>query len=445
MADKKHFNRILAFMLSILLALGNFFGDWPVVQAANADHDHSGYTAWKDTSAMPQTAGSYYLDVDVALSSEWQVPSGRTNLCLNGHTISQGEASGQRVVTIPSGAELYLYDETDKGKITGGVAEEGGGVRVDAGGTFVMDGGTITENQATYDLGGGSGGGVCVYGGTFTMNGGVISGNTALMQHGGGVAVKYSGTFTMNGGEITKNLADNQYTNRSGGGLYVDSSSSATMNGGKISGNTATSSGGGVHTDGTFTMNGGEISGNTAEATNSTDEGGGGVGNSKEFIFNGGTITGNKAKYGGGVLYSWSGSRSMQISGKAVIYGNTDLDGAQNNVWLGEGKVITVAGDLTSGAQIGISVEGLGTAGSAIDITGANSKDYSGFFKADNTKNAIKNNANTVQLILGEGTGEGGGSVTAAFEGSGTAEDPYRITGRNDLKKRSLAVLGGEN
>ena len=315
MANKNRFNRMLAFMLSILLALGSFFGDWPVVQAANADHNHSGYTAWKDTSALPQTAGSYYLDADVALSSEWQVPAGTTNLCLNSHTITQG-TSGQGVVVISSGAEIHLYDETNEGKITGGTAEFGGGVKVDIGGTFVMDGGTITENASTYNHIHGSGGGVCVYGGTFTMNGGVISDNTAQSQHGGGVAVRYSetssgsgGTFTMNGGKITGNLAGSYSgQRRGGGGLYVSPNSSATMNDGEISGNKATNSGGGVCTDGTFTMKGGIISDNIAESE-TPDDGGGGVANSNVFILSGGTITRNKAKYGGGVLYGkWSSS-----------------------------------------------------------------------------------------------------------------------------------------
>ena len=248
-------------------------------------HTHNNSTAWTAADSLPGTAGSYYLTQSV--SSDWTVPTGEVNLCLNGQTIN-----GK--ITIGSGAKLTLTDcsSDNSGKIQGGVTVNGGtlelyggtiigGVEVGrhsnpaTGSAFTMYGGTISGNTDT--------GGVFLVGTTndtdpprFTMHGGTISGNTAAAPDGGGGGV-YVGekcSFTMDGGTITGNTA----TNGNGGGIYIHfnagnvSISNATITDNKASatGNTSYGHGGGIYSERGVTVKGVTITGN-----NSTFEGGG--------------------------------------------------------------------------------------------------------------------------------------------------------------------------
>ena len=95
-------------------------------------HTHNNSTAWTAADSLPGTAGSYYLTQSV--SSDWTVPTGEVNLCLNGQTIS-----GK--ITVGSGATLTLTDCTGTGKLQG--SRSGSGVSIN-GGTFNLYGGTIT-------------------------------------------------------------------------------------------------------------------------------------------------------------------------------------------------------------------------------------------------------------------------------------------------------------
>ena len=137
------------------------------------------------------------------------------------------------------------------------------------------------------------GSGVSVAFGTFHMEGGSITGNSAT--NGGGVYVFY-GTFNMSGGSITGNTATGDgNTPSTGGGVFVSEDSTFSMSGGSITGNTATSYGGGVYVHDTFT-----------------------------------------------------------VSGGVKISGNNKSDGSNSNVYLSDGKTITVTGVL-SGAEIGVT------------------------------------------------------------------------------------------
>ena len=323
------------------------------VQATHTNHTDSSMNEWKETNALPDVAGSYYLSQNVTLDKTW-VPADNTVLCLNGYSITMNE-DATAVITIKSGVTFTLYDcsDTGNGKITHGTngttgsKYTGRGVSVD--GTFNMYGGEITGNEThetTVGGGGvyvakngvlnmsgsavisgntvyngttfsaGSGGGVNVNGGTFNMNGGTISNNTAD-TYGSGVYVDAKGVFKMSGGTITENLRNggvalsdastfdmydtavisNNEHGADGGGVYVRSSI-FNMYGGTIIGNRVTSSandGGGVALMGTgsiFTMCGGSIVGNE------TLHSGGGVyvDNQNVFYMQGGTITGNNVK-----------------------------------------------------------------------------------------------------------------------------------------------------
>lgn len=191
------------------------------------------------------------------------------------------------------------------------------------------------------------------------ITGGVITGGNT--QRGGGVFVDVVGKFTMNGGTIAGNSADIC------GGVYVEGGTFRMVKG-VISYNLTTGGGGGafVTYGGEFIMGGGTISGNGAYT-------GGGVyvncgvesaGDSK-FTMNGGTISGNSANTGGGV---WNNG-SLTVADNAKI-----IENSGSNVYLSSGKKITVAGALSSGAQIGVTLS-KGYTGAFTQGYGENNKD----------------------------------------------------------------------
>ena len=139
-------------------------------------HTHNNSTAWTAADSLPGTAGSYYLTQSV--SSDWTVPTGEVNLCLNGQTIS-----GK--ITVGSGATLTLTDCTGTGKLQG--SGSGSGVSIN-GGTFNLYGGTITGFVNGVEIGSHND---IKTGSSFTMYGGAITGNKADSSGGGGVRVVY--------------------------------------------------------------------------------------------------------------------------------------------------------------------------------------------------------------------------------------------------------------
>ena len=264
-------------MLSLCMALALCLGLLPATALAagehshpvcggagsctDLDHEHSTvtWTEWSDNDAMPTSVGNYYLTANVTLSSTWTVPTGETQLCLNGHTITYSSKAQGSVIKVPTGATLTITDCAETpGKITGGTGTEdddyntslfqgghyGGGILVQ--GTLNLYGGSIEGNQIPTP--GGSdkdgGGGVFVDGGdsetnespsaAFNMYGGTIKDNAA--GYGGTGVLCRNATFNMYGGTITENAPkDNgQYFS---GGVCLDDCSSMTMTGGEIYGN----------------------------------------------------------------------------------------------------------------------------------------------------------------------------------------------------------------
>ncbi|MBD5410457.1 MAG: hypothetical protein HDR53_05190, partial [Treponema sp.] len=217
---------------------------------------------------------------------------------------------------------------------TSGSGGNGGGVFVSSG-TFTMSGGTISGNTASK-----YGGGVYIYSGTLTMSGGTISDNTAK-SIGGGVYIASSGTFNLTDGTIGGTASAEANTAQYGGGVYVYTGN-FTMEGGTVSGNTATNNGGGVYvSSGTFTMKSGAISGNTT-----TNNGGGVYVYDSNFTMEGGEITDNMASANGGGVYAYG---TFKISGSASIPARED---GMNDVYLANGKTITVAGALTAESPV---------------------------------------------------------------------------------------------
>lgn len=326
-------------------------------------HDEVDFVKWEYNNSLPSVAGSYYLTQDVTVTGTWAVPTGVTNLCLNGHSIRKPDFTR---ITVNNGCTLNLYECDDTVKyvsyalnnnydeITAVSAEapangtkwedyivvNGGfistpkaqGVYVDAGGTFNMYGGTVclcsrgvavSSDTATFNMYGGT---ICachnnpgVYTvGTTTIAGGVIEQNVNSMLGGGIYAER--GTVTVSGGVIRNNRTNESYYD--GGGIYVTSAGTLTISGGEISGNEAGHDGGGVCCKGEFHLSGGSITGNHAGGN------------------------------GGGV----SLGTSNYVSGNPVVQNNTAGEGnAVNNIYVNNYKLV-VENPLTDGAHISVTM-----------------------------------------------------------------------------------------
>ena len=275
--------------------------------------------------------GNYYLTKNLTNETGGHITvSGNVTLCLNGRTL---DLNGKHII-VPTGGSLTICDCGSGGEITGGSAEQGGAVLVD-GGSLTLHSGSITGNTA-------SGGG---------------DGYSGSNRAGGGAVCVNGGSFNMTGGSIEKNAANVTKKNDGGGGVLINSGS-FTMSGGSITGNRVSghnnSTGGGVHVNsGTFTMTGGAISNNSAAY------GGGvtvfkGTAGESSFTLSGGSITGNSAtEIGGGVYVA---SSSFTLSGAPTITANMKNSSA-NNVYLNNSAVITIAGQLTGGNTIGVTMD----------------------------------------------------------------------------------------
>lgn len=406
------------------------------------------FTAWGTADAMPDTAGNYYLTTDVTLASAWNVPSGTTNLCLNGHVLSY--TGNSYVINLQDGRTLNLCDcQTTEHKFT---ANEYGDWSLAPNGGKTVAGGVIT---------GGKRSGVYITGGSLTMYGGNIVGNTGSTGAGVHVdeGIRQGGSFTMEGGTIQGNTYDH------GAGVSVGAESTFTMKGGTIAHNTASDDGGGVYTygsrssNGTFNLEGGTITGNTAA------DGGGGVSVTSLGIFNmtGGSITGNTAKYGGGISIQWgsatvsggsitgntaspssggggvhmdgaSSGSVFNLSGAPVIKGNTTTASKADNIFLlGANSIITLTGPMTNTDPIGVNTSDISESAPVKVITngwtthmGSNAGSYANYFTSNDPQQKPLGKNVGGELTLGAGQSAATYTVTFNANGHGTA--PASIT-----------------
>lgn len=256
---------------------------------------------------------------------------------------------------------------------------EGGGVNMHTGGTFTMYGGEISGNTCP-----GTGGGVVSAAAYLKLYGGTISNNTAD-ERGGGVFTNMPLTIS-DGITITGNKSER------GGGIYTYDED-ITIDGGKITGNTATYGGGvchiGAYRNYTLTISGSAtITGNTAtdgggvyvesgkntsnwnkgqgalqinggSITNNTATGnGGGVYINKRGLLTitGGNVTDNTATVNGGGVYFNGESKKFNISGNINVTGNKK-SGKANNIYLPNGQILKIIGELRNTAPIGVTTE----------------------------------------------------------------------------------------
>lgn len=238
--------------------------------------------------------------------------------------------------------------------------ESGGGIYINGGMLSLESGTAINSNTAK------KGGGIYINAGKAGLSDCTISLNEAY-EDGGAIyaSCEYS-TTTVN--IAKKNDSDDIVIEKNkaerGGAFYGADNARFVMNAGKVSGNYSTGNTpeygggamflwGGTSNYSTFTMNGGEISGNMAKKGGA---GGAvhidhGTGKNAAFIMTGGLLSGNKTtdENGndsklGGAIYVKNGGK-IKLGGSAVIEVKDD----GNDIWLADGKTITVTGTLTPG------------------------------------------------------------------------------------------------
>lgn len=303
-------------------------GDFEIIAEGCLEHFHGeeGYKKWTNSSSLPTTAGNYVLETDLTLSGVWNVPSGVTNLCLNGKVINLNSKN----IVLKNGATLNIYDCSDTvryydadsttgkwtlktdgtsdytttgGIITGGSAALGGAIAVHES-TLNLYGGNIVGNEASSN----NGGGIYTTDSTLLIDGANILGNYAFCSGGGVFAHNTAGT--LNSGNISYNRAcitDNN--GGDGGGLYL-SGCTTTINDCNITHNTNLYDGGGIMNSGggTLTINGGTISDNTTTFWGEWSDycGGAGICNDSEstLILNDGTICDNTGVSNGGGVFN---------------------------------------------------------------------------------------------------------------------------------------------
>ena len=354
------------------------YAQWKIVHV----HDDISFTAWTATNSMPTEAGNYYLVNDVTISNTWNVPTGTTNLCLNGHGIIMNGTN--RVIMVSSGCTLNLYDCGTEAvhKFTVANPSDGGAglAKVDDGlesGYQIFTGGYITGGKAS------QGGGVYVDAGTFNMAGGNIIGNKATASgyyDGGGVFLSAGSRFVMTGGAISYNTSVGR-----GGGLGIMNDATVGLSG-----------------DAKITYN----------CSNNNDWGGGISSFGTLSISENVKITNNK---GGSALHPQQGS--LTISGAPVIFDNEVLANILPDV------KINVTGTLTEGAKLGIY---LGNGGVFTDSSDTTYNDASKFV-SDNPNYSVMKNADG-QLCLGC-------TVTFDAGGHGTAPDAQTVATGSKLTK----------
>ncbi|MCD8116203.1 MAG: InlB B-repeat-containing protein [Oscillospiraceae bacterium] len=354
-------------------------------------------------------------------------------LDLAGHTVTG--VGGKKTVNVEGTLILNDSSEAQTGVITNGRLYIGG-----TSGSCTMNGGTITGNSTT-NLGATAlGGGVYVYG-TFVMNGGTITGNKA--QNGGGVYVD-KGTFTMNGGSIENNTATAY-----GGGVAVHSIKTSASS---------------AH----FVMNGGTISENTAQNGGGVSYRSAVTGNKSSITINDGTIEKNTATKLGGGVYQLAADYVLNLSGNPVITDNTSSNG-KDNLYLLSGGVITLTGELTDGASVGVTTgdDPASTENGIVLITSSEDGttyyvDSAQYFTSDNTAYDVVANSENSAVVLGvkytihfdANGGDDIDDMTVVSSGtykfptsalSGYSQAGWYILGSDNTLSESVYVKGGKS
>lgn len=343
----------------------NFYGEKLIVEKSeiSGNKGNPGGICVAENYAETEIKDTHIID---------NVASSDGGLDLAGESTIEGcEISGNKAVSSTdgvggSGGGLTLAFNNKSCKIINSVIskntanKDGGGIYMIAGSLILESGAAISDNTA-----GENGGGIYINGGEAGLSSCTIKANMAGGNGGAIYASCEDSTTTVN--IAKKNDSDDiiieeNNANR-GGAFYGADNARFVMNAGKVSGNYSEVGGGGAmyiwggtSKYSTFTMNGGEIIGNMAKSGGAggavhIDDG---SGKNAAFIMTGGLLSGNKTtdENGndsnlGGAIYVKNGGQ-IKLGGSAVIA--VENDG--NDIWLADGKTITVTGTLTPGNNV---------------------------------------------------------------------------------------------
>ena len=221
----------------------------------------------------------------------------------------------------------------------------------------------------------------------------------------------------------------------------VDSTANAGTNGtGRIAGG-RTQNGGGIYVE-----DGGSLSFEAGSITNNEADDGGGiyVASGASLRLAGGSIVGNAASGAGGGVAVAPGARAVSVEGAPVVRDNGG-SGSGANVYLPDGFVLTVSGELLPGASLGVALE-TGT-GALTNGYGANNgeADPALYFAAEDGLRVALNEgeAQVASVESGEPEQKEEGE---ALTTQGSATEPKNVDNKNASAKNvgSLPLKGAE-
>lgn len=289
-------------------------------------HDSKTYAAWDGSSLSIATGGTatrYLSGAQANVNVELALSQKKTlNLCLYNKSVHVIGSSHDQIYLV-GGSTLVLSDCRKTGKVIGSAVASG------SGGVAYVKNGTLS----VYDV---------------TLTGGIA-------KNGGAIVVDKDGTLNLYSGEISGNYV----TGGKGGAIYVKSGGVVNMYGGTIRNNHAYSGDGGaiyVEAGGTLNLFGGEISGNT-----SSDLGGG--------------------------IYVEAGGM-VNVKGAPIVKDNT-ANGKPSNLCIcvssSSSPLLSISGDMTDGAQIGVSTN----APCPMLLARGMQTDYSAYFIPDDANTFV--------------------------------------------------------
>lgn len=288
-------------------------------------HDSKTYAAWDGSSLSIATGGTatrYLSGAQANVNVELALSQKKTlNLCLYNKSVHVIGSSHDQIYLV-GGSTLVLSDCRKTGKVIGSAVASG------SGGVAYVKNGTLS----VYDV---------------TLTGGIA-------KNGGAIVVDKDGTLNLYSGEISGNYV----TGGKGGAIYVKSGGVVNMYGGTIRNNHAYSGDGGaiyVEAGGTLNLFGGEISGNTS------------------------------SNLGGGIYVEAGGS--VNVKGAPIIKDNT-VNGKPSNLYIcvsSSSPLLSISGDMTDGAQIGVSTN----ASCPMLLARGMQTDYSAYFIPDDANTFV--------------------------------------------------------
>lgn len=288
-------------------------------------HDKKTYTDWNGSSLSIATGGTatrYLSGAQPNVNVELALSQKKTlDLCLYNKSVHVIGSSHDQIYLV-GGSTLVLSDCRKTSKVIGSAVASG------SGGVAYVKNGTLS----VYDV---------------TLTGGIA-------KNGGAIVVDKDGTLNLYSGEISGNYV----TGGKGGAIYVKSGGVVNMYGGTIRNNHAYSGDGGaiyVEAGGTLNLFGGEISGNT-----SSDLGGG--------------------------IYVEAGGM-VNVKGAPIVKDNT-ANGKPSNLCIcvsSSSPLLSISGDMTDGAQIGVSTN----APCPMLLARGMQTDYSAYFIPDDANTFV--------------------------------------------------------